>query len=60
MACGGVAALVLTLGGPDRLLPVGRAPGTTEQVQDNGKGGGTFLFFKISSLVLVYCVSFTC
>lgn len=44
MACGGVAALVLTLGRPDRLLPLGRAPGTIEQVQDKGEGG-TFVLF---------------
>ena len=43
---GGVAALVLTLGGSDRFLPVGRAPGTIEQVKDNGEeGGGTILLF---------------
>jgi hypothetical protein len=41
---GGVAALVLTLGGPDRLLPVERAHGTIEQVQDNGEGA-TFVLF---------------
>jgi len=39
---GGVAVLDLTLGGPDRLLPVGRAPVTIEQVQGNGRGA---LFF---------------
>jgi len=42
---GDVAALVPTLGGPDRLLPVERAPGTIEHVQDNGERG-TSLFFK--------------
>lgn len=57
MACGGVAALVLTLGGPDRLLPVGRAPGTTEQVQDNGKGGGhVFVFLNFFARVSLLCI----
>jgi hypothetical protein len=52
---GVIAALVLTLGGPDRLLPVGRAPGAIEQVQDNGEGV-RFCFLNFFARVNLLCI----